>query len=191
MEHNSTFPIKQSELDMLRDEATSYLKSIEWEQGQRAKNREPEAKEESILLYLSRATNGGGSSQLASVSKTVLALKKRLLPESVALPVLLNKTLYAVQEGIALGLWIRDSYYDASGLSGLQEKRATLGQKGRREYESKMHTATAFMLFSTAYKILTDLKPLETDDLSVMRQKFAGIPELSFLSPLKGFSCVL
>jgi len=40
MEHNSTFPIKQNELDMLRDEATSYLKSVQWEQGQRAKNKE-------------------------------------------------------------------------------------------------------------------------------------------------------
>ena len=40
MEHNSTFPIKQTELDMLREEATSYLKSIQWEQGQRAKNKD-------------------------------------------------------------------------------------------------------------------------------------------------------
>ncbi|MEM1003593.1 MAG: hypothetical protein AAGH46_13180, partial [Bacteroidota bacterium] len=191
MEHNSTFPIKQSELDMLRDEATTYLKSIEWEQSQRAKNRDGYSKDESILLYLSRANNGSSASELASVSKTVLALKKRLLPDSVALPVMLNQTLYAVQEGIALGLWIRDSYYDASGLTSLQERRATLEQKGRREYESKMHTATAFMLYSTAYKVLTDLKPYETDDLSVMKQKFAGIPEVSFLSPLKGLSCSL
>lgn len=44
MEHNSTFPIKQSELDMLRDEATSYLKSVQWEQGQRAKNKDKDAK---------------------------------------------------------------------------------------------------------------------------------------------------
>ena len=43
-----------------------------------------------------------------------------------------------------------------------------------------MHTATAFMLFSTAYKILHDLKPYASDDLSVMKQKFAGIPEVSF-----------
>ena len=191
MEHNSTFPIKQSELDMLRDEATSYLKSIEWEQSQRAKNRDGETKDESILLYLSRANNGSNTAQLASVSKTVLGLKKRLLPESVALPVLLNQTLYTVQEGIALGLWIRDSYYDASGLTSLQERRSTLGQKGRREFESKMHTATAFMLYASAYKILTDLKPYETDDLSVMKQKFAGIPEVSLLSPLKGLSCSL
>ena len=46
MEHNSTFPIKQNELDMLRDEATSYLKSVQWEQGQRAKN-----KENNVQLY--------------------------------------------------------------------------------------------------------------------------------------------
>lgn len=26
MQHNSTFPIKQNELDMLRDEASGYLK---------------------------------------------------------------------------------------------------------------------------------------------------------------------
>ena len=85
MEHNSTFPIKQHELDILRDEATSYLKSVQWEQGQRAKNKENNGKkEESILLYLSRANNGSNAVEVTSVSKTILALKKRLLPDSVA-----------------------------------------------------------------------------------------------------------
>ena len=86
MEHNSTFPIKQNELDMLRDEATSYIKSVQWEQGQRAKNKDKDAKDESILLYLSRAKGNGGS-ESTSVSKTVLELKKRLLPESIAVPI--------------------------------------------------------------------------------------------------------
>ncbi|APY07283.1 hypothetical protein BWZ20_02740 [Winogradskyella sp. J14-2] len=190
MQHNSTFPIKQNELNMLRDEATSYLKSIQWEQSQRAKNRDNDGKDESILLYLSRANNGSNVS-VTSVSKTILALKKKLLPESVAIPLFLNQTLYAVQEGITLGIWIKDSYYDASGLSTLSENKSALDNSGKREYESKMLTATAFMLFATAYKILHDLKPHASDDLSVMKQKFAGIPEVSFLSPLKGISCQL
>ena len=191
MEHNSTFPIKQSELDMLRDEATSYLKSVQWEQGQRAKNKDKDAKDESILLYLSRANNGTNTTEITSVSKTILELKKRLLPESIAIPVLLNQTLFAVQEGITLGIWIKDSYYDASGLSSLNERKSTLDDSGKREYESKMHTSTAFMLFSTAYNILHNLKNVASDDLSVMKQKFAGIPEVSFMSPLKGIACML
>ena len=190
MEHNSTFPIKQNELDMLRDEATTYLKSIQWEQSQRAKNKDNDAKDESILLYLSRANNGSNVN-VTSVSKTILALKKRLLPESVALPIYLNQTLFAVQEGLTLGIWIKDSYYDASGLSTLSENKSALDSSGKREYESKMHTSTAFMLFATAYKILHDLKPHASDDLSVMKQKFAGIPEVSLLTPLKGISCQL
>ena len=191
MEHNSTFPIKQTELDMLRDEATSYIKSIQWEQGERARNKDNDAKDESILLYLSRAKGNGSGTEVTSVSKTILELKKRLLPESVALPVHLNSTLYAVQEGIVLGLWIRDSYYDASGLSSLVENKTALDSNGKREYESKMHTATAFMLFALSYKIIHDLKPAASDDLSVMKQKFAGIPEVSLLTPLKGISCGL
>lgn len=190
MEHNSTFPIKKSELDVLRDEASSYLKSISWEQGARAKNKDKDAKDESILLYLSKANNGSSAS-ITSVSKTILALKKRLLPDSVAIPILLNQTLYAVQEGLTLGIWIKDSYYDASGLSGLNERKSALDNNGRREYESKMQTASAFMLFATAYKILHLLKPHASDDLSVMKQKFAGIPEVSLLSPLKSVSCAL
>lgn len=189
MEHNSTFPIKQSELDLLRDEATSYIKSVQWEQGQRARNKDKDQKED-ILLYLSRAT-GNGPAAVTSISKTILALKKRLIPDSVAIPLHLNQTLFAVQEGITLGIWIKDSYYDASGLSSLNERRSALDHSGRREFESKMHTATAFMLFAMAYKILHDLKPHASDDLSVVKQKFAGIPELSFLSPVKGISCVL
>lgn len=190
MEHNSTFPIKQNELDMLRDEASSYLKSVQWEQGQRAKNKDKDAKDTSILLYLSRANNGSNVT-ITSVSKTILSLKKRLLPDSIAIPKLLNETLYAVQEGLTLGMWIKDNYYDASGLSTLNENKSALDTAGKREYESKMHTATAFMLFSTAYKILHDLKPHASDDLSVMKQKFAGIPEVSLMTPLKGISCCL
>ena len=191
MEHNSTFPIKQTELDMLREEATSYLKSIQWEQGQRARNKDKDSKDDSILLYLSRANNGTNTAELTSVSKTILALKKRLLPESVAIPLNLNETLYAVQEGITLGIWVKDSYYDASGLSSLTERKSVLDNSGKREYESKMQTATAFMLFSTAYNILHNLKNVASDDLSVMKQKFAGIPEMSLMSPLKGISCCL
>ena len=190
MEHNSTFPIKNTELGMLRDEASSYLKSIQWQQGQRAKNRDKDAKDESILLYLSRANNGS-SATVTSVSKTILALKKRLLPDSVALPLYLNQTLYAVQEGITLGIWIKDNYYDSSGLSSLNERKSTLDHIGKRAFESKMHTATAFMLFATSYYILYQLKPSASDDLSVMKQKFAGIPEVSLLTPLKGISCAL
>ncbi|MEP1489986.1 MAG: AAA family ATPase [Algibacter sp.] len=191
MEHNSTFPIKITELDMLRDEASSYLKSIQWEQGQRAKNKDKDAKDESILLYLSRANNGSNSAEITSVSKTILALKKRLLPDSVALPIYLNQTLYAVQEGLAIGVWIKDSYYDSSGLTSLNQNKSALDSLGKREFESKMHTATAFMLFASAYHILHNLKPHASDDLSVMKQKFAGIPEVSLLSPLKGISCNL
>ena len=190
MEHNSTFPIKQNELDMLRDEASGYLKSIQWEQSNRAKNKDKDAKDDSILLYLSRA-NSGSNVEITSVSKTILSLKKRLLPDSIAIPVYLNQTLYAVQEGITLGIWIKDSYYDASGLSSLNERKSALDSNGKREFESKMQTATAFQLFATAYKILHDLKPYCSDDLSVMKQKFAGIPEVSFTSPLKGIACAL
>ena len=191
MEHNSTFPIKQNELNALRDEATSYIKSVQWEQGQRAKNKENNGKDESILLYLSRAQGGNGGIEVTSVSKTILALKKRLLPGSVAIPIHLNETLFAVQEGLALGIWIKDSYYDASGLSSLSERKSVLDNAGKREYESKMHTATAFMLFATAYNILHNLIPHASDDLSVMKNKFAGIPEVSFISPLKGIACTL
>lgn len=191
MNQNSTFPIKQNELDMLRDEATSYLKSVQWEQGQRAKSKDKDSKDDSILLYLSRANNGTNTADITSVSKTILDLKKRLLPDSIAIPVLLNQTLYAVQEGITLGIWIKDSYYDASGLSGLNERKANLDASGKREFESKMQTATAFMLFSVAYNILHNLKSVASDDLSVMKNKFAGIPEVSLMSPLKGISCAL
>src|SRR5690606_37584479 len=110
---------------------------IQWEQGQRAKNKDKDAKDESILLYLSRANNGN-TAEVTSVSRTILSLKKRLLPESVAIPLNLNHTLYAVQEGITLGIWIKDSYYDASGLSSLNERKSALDTSGKREYESKM-----------------------------------------------------
>lgn len=190
MEHNSTFPIKQNELDVLRDEATGYIKSIQWEQGSKAKSREKDAKDDSILLYLSRANNGSNV-EVTSISKTILALKKRLLPDSIAIPVHLNQTLFALQEGLTLGIWIKDAYYDASGLSSLNERKSLLDNSGKRTYESKLQTATAFQLFATSYKILHDLKPLASDDLSVMKQKFAGIPEVSFMSPLKGIACSL
>lgn len=190
MEHNSTFPIKLNELEALRNEATSYLKGIQWEQGSKAKSRDKDQKDSSILLYLSKAQGTAGS-EVTSVSKTILSLKKRLLPDSVAIPVHLNQALFSLQEGITMGIWLKDSYYDASGLSSLNERKATLDTGQRREYDSKLQTATAFMLFGISYRILYDLKPMVSDDLSVMKNKFAGIPEVSLMSPLKGISCML
>lgn len=190
MEHNSTFPIKNSELNSLRDEATSYLKGVQWEQGGKTKSRDKNKKDESILLYLSKA-NGTAANQVTSVSKTILSLKKRLLPDSVAIPLHLNRALFALQEGLTLGVWLKDSYSDASGLSTLNERKSSLDVGQRREYDSKQQTATAFMLHGIASRILFDLKPVASDDLSVMKNKFAGIPELSVISPLKGISCML
>lgn len=190
MEHNSTFPIKLNELESLRNEATSYLKGVQWEQGGKAKSRDKNQKDSSILLYLSKA-QGTAASEVISVSKTILALKKRLLPDSVAIPVHLNQALFSLQEGLTMGIWLKDSYYDASGLSALNERKSSLDTSQRREYDSKLQTATAYMLFGIAYRILFDLRPMVSDDLSVMKNKFAGIPEVSLMSPLKGISCML
>jgi len=46
MEHNTTFPIKLTELATLRDEATSYLKGVQWEQGSKAQRRDKNQKDE-------------------------------------------------------------------------------------------------------------------------------------------------
>tara|TARA_R110002050_G_scaffold48356_3_gene112541 strand:- start:111029 stop:112990 length:1962 start_codon:yes stop_codon:yes gene_type:complete len=190
MEHNSTFPIKLTELNALRNEAASYLKGVRWEQGGKAKSRDKNQKDNSILLYLSKA-NGNAASEVISVSKTILALKKRLLADSVAIPLSLNHALFALQEGLTMGIWLKDSYYDASGLSSLNERKSMLDTSQRREFDSKLQTTTAFMLHGIAYRILYELKPIASDDLSVMKNKFAGIPELSVMSPIKGISCML
>lgn len=190
MEHNSTFPIKLSELEALREEATSYLKGVQWEQGNKARSRDKEQKDDSILLYLSKA-NGTAATDVISVSKTILSLKKRLLPDSVAIPLHLNHALFALQEGLIMGIWLKDNYYDSSGLSSLNERKSSLDNSQRREFDSKMHTATAFMIYGIAYRALYDLQNNASDDLSVMKNKFAGIPELSLMSPLKGVSCML
>ncbi|MEM6686681.1 MAG: hypothetical protein AAF617_12940, partial [Bacteroidota bacterium] len=125
MEKQPTFPIKKTELQILREEASSFIKSVQWEQGYKARSRDGNKEQEDILLYLSKAKGSAGASAI-SISKTILSLKKRLLPDSVALPLSLNETLFQLQEAIAIGLWIRDSYYDSSGLSILHEKRAGL-----------------------------------------------------------------
>ncbi len=190
MEKQPTFPIKKTELIILREEASSFIKGVQWEQGYKARNRDGNKEQDDILLYLSKAT-GNASSNAISISKTILNLKKRLLPDSVALPLALNETLFHLQEAIAIGLWIRDSYYDASGLSILHEKRAGLSTDQRKEYESKQQTATAFMGFSLSYYIVSKLKEKASEDNQVMLNKFAGIPEVSLLSPMKGISCQL
>ncbi|QHI36705.1 hypothetical protein IMCC3317_20700 [Kordia antarctica] len=190
MEKQPTFPIKKTELTILREEASSFIKGVQWEQGYKARNRDENKEQEDILMYLSKATGNAGANAI-SISKTILSLKKRLLPDSVALPLALNETLFNLQEALAIGLWIRDSYYDASGLSILHEKRTGLSTDQRKEYESKQQTATAFMVFSLSYYLVSRLKEKATEDNKVMQNKFAGIPEVSVLSPMKGISCLL
>ena len=190
MEQNTTFPIKNNELVSLRDDATAYLKSVQWEQGVKARNRDDNQKDENILLYLSKAT-GTGSSDVVSVSKTFLSLKKKILPESIALPLFLNETLLMLQQGLAIGIWLKDKYYDSSGMSGLHEQKATLSSNKKSEFESKQQTATAFLLHGMASYVLYELKLDASDKLNVMKNKFAGIPELSLTTPQRGISCVL
>jgi AAA+ superfamily predicted ATPase len=113
------------------------------------------------------------------------------MPDSIAIPLHLNRALFALQEGLTLGIWLKDSYSDASGLSSLNERKGALDTIQRREFDSKQQTATVFMLFGIAYRILYDLKPVASDDLSVLKNKFAGVPELSIMSPIKGISCLL
>jgi len=190
MEQTQSFPIKQKELEHYRQEATRYMISCVWEQSNSARNREGKDND-NILLFLSKATGEGSGGVKAETFGTVKSLMKKLLPNSIALPPSLSQTAYTLQEGIAIGNWIRESYADASGLSNLREKLSTLDANGKREFESKMQTGTSFMLFSIASFVLHKLRPLASSDLSIMQNKFAGIPEVSVVSPSKGISCML
>lgn len=190
MEHNQSFPIKRTELEHYRQEATRYLISCVWEQSNSARNREGKDND-NILLFLSKATGGSAGGEKAETFGTVKNLMKKLLPNSIALPPALSQTTYALQEAIAIGNWIRESYADASGLSTLREKLSTLDNNGKREFESKMQTGTSFMLFSIASFALHHLRPFASSDLGVMKNKFAGLPEVSVVSPSKGISCML
>jgi hypothetical protein len=190
MEQTQSFPIKLNELEHYRQEATRYMISCVWEQSNSARNREGKDNN-NILLFLSKATGEGTGGVKAETFGTVKTLMKKLLPNSIALPPSLSQTTYALQEGIAIGNWVRESYADASGLSTLREKISTLDANGKRDFESKMQTGTSFMLFSIASYVLHQLRPLASSDLAVMKNKFAGIPEVSVVSPSKGISCML
>lgn len=192
MEHNQSFPIQLSELEQYRQEATRFLISTSWEQSMRARNKDGN-KPNDVLLFLSRATGGADSAggEKTETFSTMKMLMKRLLPNAIALPPALSQTSYALQEAIAIGCWVRDSYYDASGISTLRENQSNLDANGKREFESKMQTGTAFMLFSIASFALHNLRGQASSDLSVMKNKFAGLPEVSIITPSKGISCML
>lgn len=190
MEHNQSFPIKLNELEHYRQEATRYMISCVWEQSNSARNREGKDND-NILLFLSKATGGSDGGNKVETFGTVKTLMKKLLPNSIALPPALSQTTYALQEAIAIGNWARESYADASGLSTLREKLSTLDSNGKRDFESKMQTGTSFMLFSIASFALYHLRPMASSDLGVMKNKFAGLPEVSVISPSKGISCML
>ncbi len=190
MEHNQSFPIKLNELEHYRQEATRYLISCVWEQSNSARNREGQD-HDNILLFLSKATGGSASGAKTETFGSIKTLMKKLLPNSIALPPALSQTSYALQEAIAIGNWVRESYADASGLSTLREKLSTLDNSGKREFESKQQTGTSFMLFSIASFVLYHLRPFANGDLAVMNNKFAGLPEVSVVSPSKGISCML
>ena len=136
MEHNQSFPIKLNELEHYRQEATRYMISCVWEQSSSARNREGKDND-NILLFLSKATGEGNGGVKAETFGAVKTLMKKLLPNSIALPPSLSQTAYALQEGIAIGNWVRESYADASGLSTLREKISTLDANGKRDFESK------------------------------------------------------
>jgi len=189
MEQHQSFPIKLAELNDYRQEATRYLISCTWDQSMRSRQKE-EKDAENILLFLSKATSGVDG-QKCETFGSMKTLMKRLLPNAIALPPSLSNTSYALQEGIAIGSWARDSFEDASGLTGLRQKQSSLDASGKKEFEYKMQTGSAFMLFAVASYIVHQLSPHASKDLGLMKNKFAGIPEVSFLAPSKSISCAL
>lgn len=192
MEHNQSFPIKNSELALYRQEATRYLISTSWEQSNRARSKDGQSTKD-VLHFLSRATAGGDAANGEKVEtfSTIKNLMKRLLPNAIALPPALGQTSYVMQEALAIGCWVRDSYYDASGVSALRENQNNLDSDRKKEFERKMQTGTAFMLFSISSYAVHHLRLAASSDLSVMKNKFAGLPELSIMTPSKGIACML
>lgn len=190
---NPSFPISRKDIDALRGEATGLLRVVSYKPSPAAakKDKKKSGVGEEALMLFEKAVSGT-SSNAAEILKSMVTLRPKFLPDTITMTEKSNAVILALQEGLAIAYWVRDAYTKASGLDTLknQAQAGSIPAATKQELDAKQQTAAAITAFVYAYYVQYTLAKYRTDT-AVMATKFAGIPEVNFMSPLTATQSIL
>lgn len=183
----SALTIKPEYLSEFQQRANGFLAKVEWRPKPGILSQ-PAPSEASLYRYRE-------SSLAPALPETVSLLKlaRSLSRDEALLSDDLNHILQVLRQGLKLGMYLSKSYTEASGLERLIElnRRGGLTDSQTVEFRGKYHTASAIMVFVTAYYTLFALQSYKAEAVSGIKLDFPGLPELSLQNPVQATQCLL
>ena len=179
------FPIKAEELNKLKDEQTSYLKSVSWHPD-RGKFKS-ETIDLSFLMH-SKTLDLGKDDEISILKNAV-----RISDDRIILSNTVNFVVNAVRDGLCIGKHLAELYKKASGLETLsgRNKEGSLHLSEHPEFHDKLETQSAIYIFCAASYIIWRLKDYRSDETASVNIEFGGIPEITIAKPTRSVQCML
>lgn len=179
-------PIKLAFLSEFQQRANGFLAKVEWRPKAGVLNS-PQGDE---ALYSYRESS---LTPNAPEVVSLLKLARSLSRDEALLSDGINHVLHTLRQGLKLGMYLSKVYTEASGLERLidMNRRGGLTDSQTVEFRAKYHTASAVMVFVTAYYTLFELNPYKAEEVGSIQLGFPGLPELSLQNPVQGAQCLL
>lgn len=183
----SLLPISQEEINVHKEEITSYLKQVAW----KADNKRFTDNNENIDLTFLIGNKTLGLDQTDEIS--ILKNAIRISNDRILLSNTTNYVINAIREGFCLGKEVSKLYEKASGLEQLQErnKNQSIHQSELPEFHEKTQTQSAILTYVSSNYILYLLKQHRSEESSAININFGGIPEINISRPSQAINCSL
>lgn len=177
-------PLDEEQLAPFAKRAQDLLRQVKW-----TPNRPTTVGAKPTALV---TTAYGGASKEDTVS--VLEITRQLSAALVLIPDETNKTLNAIARGLQVGLALSGLYMKASGLESLMQRNRSghgLAEPERIEFNEKMRTSAAILVYGAAAYIVTALEEYEHERHSRLSIQVTPPPEVSIENPTSALSCLL
>ncbi len=182
------FEIKLNDLNETRKAAVGYMRNMKYQPTALAKSTE--GKEGVMALFSSIMTNTE-SVETIDVTKDLIAIAQKFIPNTkFILTEKINQISLALQEGLAIALFVKASYEKATNFVTLQQQIQSKGKivgEEAQKFNDIQQTSTAITLFTFASYVTYQLAGKGNTAFG----KFQGIPEIFMLDNDKGISSVL
>lgn len=189
----NAFEIKLLSLEETRKKAVEYMRAVSYTPSQLANNKSNN-NNATINSIVSMAVSVRAQSEKITTqfNDCIKTLRDQFAPNAMIIPTKLNNAFLAIQEGLAIALYVKSQYENSSNLTTLQQRKASNGKlvgDESAEFSSKLETCTAVTLFVWASYVIYALTKDSTNGTAF--SKFSGIPEIGKLDPHEGIGSVI
>lgn len=183
----NAFQIKETDLKDPRSKSVGYITAVSYTPSKLA---DQNTNTINAVVNMALAVRSQSNDKV-SLQNTIKILRDKFMANTLLIPIKLNIALMAIQEGLAVALYIKGEYEKASNLTTLLQKKEKSGKlvgDEAAEFDAKQETATAITHFVWAAYVV---HALTNEASSTGFAKFDKIPEISKLQPVPGISSIV